>query len=59
MIPCKYCSTPTDMTATEMCDCCWEIRRWLEGSKLEVLRKIFADLGIEDIHAPDELGDDQ
>lgn len=49
-VPCKFCTQPTPMTATRLCNNCWEVTRRLEdflrlprGQKLalELLAKHF------------------
>ena len=41
-VPCKYCSTPTPMTGTELCESCWELERRIEMN-LELAEKILRE----------------
>ena len=46
LVPCKWCSAPTAMTGTNMCDGCWELERRIERNP-DLARRILAALGAD------------
>lgn len=43
IILCRLCNAPTQMTATRLCDRCWELRSRIERDP-ELARKILNEL---------------
>jgi hypothetical protein len=48
-VPCTYCGDPTDMTATKLCDQCWEVERrlprFLKAGGAKALAFVLAEAG--------------
>ena len=41
-VPCRICSTPTEMTGTKLCNPCWEMEKGIE----RILRMDSKDVGV-------------
>ena len=59
-VPCKYCGKKTDMTATKLCNDCWEMHSRME-SRPDIAKKILLDIeskrGAKDAGIAQELPD--
>lgn len=42
-VPCELCEAPTPMTATKLCDRCWELYKRISAN-VELSRKILQDI---------------
>lgn len=49
LVPCKWCSTPTAMLGTRMCDGCWELERRISRDP-ELSRRILNSIQQESQH---------